>query len=309
MTTFSHSFLVASFSLSDHLRSQRSERHIAVEGHWILDSHANSSLIVSIGFFSFFLFCNFRSDSDLCFVDWENREPTMATYSGVTTSHLSPLVHLLGFTGIALMLLWTYSFRGGYGLSGTAVFNLHPLLMFGGFIVLSSEAIVIFKVGTGDRTYKKSVHMTVQLAAIFLALLGIAAAYKFHLDNGIQNFYSLHSWFGLVTIMLYLGQWILGFVAFWQQRVAKAKRTELLPWHVFVGLGAYTVALATAELGLLEKLTFLQKTGASPVGLWDSEAVLVNVIGVVICVYGAVVVLATVVPKPRREAGYRDLLE
>lgn len=233
----------------------------------------------------------------------------MAVYSGVTTRHLAPLVHLLGFAGIALMIVWTYSFRGGYGLSGTAVFNLHPLIMFAGFIVLSSEAIVAFKSVNGDKPYQKAVHMTVQGAAIFLALLGIGAAYKFHHDNGIQNFYSLHSWFGLTTITLYLGQWILGFVAFWQQSVAKAKRTELLPWHVFVGLAAYTAALATAELGLLEKLTFLQKTGVSPLGLWSSEAMLVNIIGIAICVYGAVVVLTTVVPKPRRGAGYRDLLE
>lgn len=234
----------------------------------------------------------------------------MAVYSGLTTRHLARLVHVLGLAVILLMFIWTYSFRGGYGLAGTAVFNLHPLIMLAGFIVISSEAIVAFKSVNGDRAYQKAVHMTVQGAAIFLALLGIGAAYKFHLDNGIQNFYSLHSWLGLTTMALYLVQWVVGFVAFWRQSVAKAKRTELLSWHVFVGFAAYTAALATAELGLLEKLTFLQKTGAPPsVGLWSREAMLVNILGVAICGYGAVVVLTTVVPKPRREAGYRDLLE
>lgn len=233
----------------------------------------------------------------------------MAVYSGVTPRHLAPVVHLLGITGMALMVIWTYTFRGGYGLSGAAVFNLHPLIVFAGFIFLSSEATVAYKTLSGDKVYQKAVHMTVQGVAIVLAIVGVCAAYKFHIDNGIQNFYSLHSWFGLTTIMLYIAQWGLGFVAFWRQSVVKAKRAELLPWHVFVGLGAYAAALATAELGLLEKLTFLQKTGASPLGLWSGEAMLVNFIGIVIFAFGAVVVLTTLVPNSRKEAGYRDLLE
>ncbi|KAG0585136.1 hypothetical protein M758_3G262100 [Ceratodon purpureus] len=252
------------------------------------------------------------SESDLCLADWDcdssvNVE-AMAVYSGVTPRHLAPVVHLLGVMGIVLMIVWTYSFRGGYGLSGAAVFNLHPLIMFAGFIFLSSEAIVVYKLVNGEKVYQKAVHMTVQGVAIFLAIVGVCAAYKFHIDNGIQNFYSLHSWFGVMTIVLYVVQWGLGFVAFWQQSVVKAKRAELLPWHVFVGIAAYAAALATAELGLLEKLTFLQK-GASPLGLWSSEAMLVNFIGIAIFAYGASVVLTTLVPNSRKEAGYRDLLE
>jgi cytochrome b-561 len=239
------------------------------------------------------------------FLSWE----AMAAYSGVTTRHLAPLVHLLGIAGVVLMAVWTYSFRGGYGLSGAGVFNLHPLIMFAGFIFLSSEAIVVYKIGSGDRAWQKAVHMSVQGVAIVLAVVGVCAAYKFHIDSGIQNFYSLHSWFGVTTIALYVVQWGWGFVAFWQQRVAKAKRAELLPWHVFVGLAAYAAALVTAELGLLEKLTFLQKSGASPLGLWSSEAMLVNFVGIAIFAYGAVVVLTTLVPKSRKEAGYRDMLE
>ena len=262
-----------------------------------------------------FLFCcfeDFRLESDLCLEDWDCETSlsveAMAVYSGVTPRHLAPVVHVLGIAGIVLMVVWTYSFRGGYGLSGAAVFNLHPLIMFAGFIFLSSEAIVVFKIGNGDKMYQKAMHMTAQGAALFLAIVGLLAAYKFHIDNGIQNFYSLHSWLGLTTILLYAVQWILGFMAFWQQGVVKARRAELLPWHVFVGLAAYAAALATAELGLLEKLTFLQK-GASPLGLWSSEAMLVNFIGIAIFAYGAVVVLTTLVPKSRKDSGYRDLLE
>lgn len=48
--------------------------------------------------------------------------------------------------------------------------------------------------------------MTLQGIAILLGVVGILAALKFHNDSGIQNFYSLHSWFGITTIVFYLVQ-------------------------------------------------------------------------------------------------------
>lgn len=101
-------------------------------------------------------------------------------------------------------------------------------------------------------------------------------------------------------------QWILGFVSFWTQSLSSSTRAELLPWHIFLGLGAFVTALATAELGLLEKLTFLQK-GAPFVGLWAREAMLVNSIGISVLLFGMVVVLTAVMPNPRRHEGYSPL--
>ncbi|XP_024397940.1 transmembrane ascorbate ferrireductase 2 [Physcomitrium patens] len=230
----------------------------------------------------------------------------MATYSGLTHKQTAPLVHILGIVSIVLVIIWTYHYRGGYGLSGGPVFNVHPLLMIAGFIFLSSQAIISYKTVSGDRTYQKAVHMTLQGVALLLGIVGILAAYKFHSDLKIQNFYSLHSWFGIITILLYLLQWILGFVSFWTQSLSSSTRAELLPWHIFLGLGAFVTALATAELGLLEKLTFLQK-GAPFVGLWAREAMLVNSIGISVLLFGMVVVLTAVMPNPRRHEGYSPL--
>jgi len=229
-----------------------------------------------------------------------------ASYSGLTHKQTAPVVIFLGVVAFVLLVFWTYHFRGGYGLSGAPVFNLHPLFMFGGFIFFSSQAIIAYKTVNGDKKYQKAVHLTLQGVALLLGIVGVLAAYKFHLDAHIQNFYSLHSWFGIIVIVFYLVQWVLGFVAFWTQSVSAAKRAEILPWHVFLGLAAYVAALITAELGLLEKLTFLQK-GVPPVDLWAGEAMLVNSIGLVVVVFGAVVVLTAVLPNPRRQEGYSPL--
>lgn len=67
-------------------------------------------------------------------------------------------------------------------------------------------AIISYKTVNGDKTYQKAVHMTLQGVALLLGVVGILFAYKFHHDNNIQNFYSLHSWFGIITIIFYLIQ-------------------------------------------------------------------------------------------------------
>jgi cytochrome b-561 len=72
--------------------------------------------------------------------------------------------------------------------------------------VLWYAAILVFKTVDGDKTYQKAVHLTLNGVAVLVALVGVAAAYKFHLDNKFDNFYSLHSWFGITTIIFYLVQ-------------------------------------------------------------------------------------------------------
>jgi cytochrome b-561 len=72
--------------------------------------------------------------------------------------------------------------------------------------VLWYAAILVFKTVDGDKTYQKAVHLTLNGVAVLVALVGVAAAFKFHLDNNFDNFYSLHSWFGITTIIFYFVQ-------------------------------------------------------------------------------------------------------
>ena len=91
-------------------------------------------------------------------------------------------------------------------------------------------------------------------------------------------------------------QWVLGFLTFWYPGYAPSVRKELLPWHVFFGITIYVLALATAELGFLEKLTFLQKAGV--VGQWSGEAMFVNIIGLLLFIFGVIVLLTAIIPSP-----------
>lgn len=67
-----------------------------------------------------------------------------------------------------------------------------------------------------------------------------------------------------------------------------------MPWHVFLGVAIYALALVTVTTGILEKLTFLQVNQV--ITRYSTEAMLVNTMGVLILVLGGFVVLGVVTP-------------
>ena len=91
-------------------------------------------------------------------------------------------------------------------------------------------------------------------------------------------------------------QWIFGFVTFFFPGAAPDVRRGALPWHALFGLFVYVLTLATAELGFLEKLTFLQSSGLDKYG---PEALLVNFTALVVVLFGAAVVVAAVAPAAK----------
>lgn len=171
-----------------------------------------------------------------------------------------------------------------------------------GFITIGGEAIISYKVLPWSKEVKKLIHLILHAIAIVLGIVGIWAAFKFHNDSGIANLYSLHSWVGLGTIILYGIQWIYGFLTFYYPGATTRLRSSSLPWHVLFGLFVYILAVATAELGFLEKLTFLQNSGLAKYG---SEAFLVNFTSLVVILLGASVVISAVAPaKVDERKGY-----
>ncbi|KAF0928850.1 hypothetical protein E2562_010708 [Oryza meyeriana var. granulata] len=196
-----------------------------------------------------------------------------------------------------IVLLWCVHFRGGLALSSTTnkglIFNVHPVLMLIGFVILGSEAIMGYKILPWGHDTNKMVHLLLHAIALFLGSIGIYAAFKFHNESGIANLYSLHSWVGLGTICLYGVQWIFGFVTFVFPGASPTLRRSTLPWHVRSGLVVYILALLAAELGFLEKLTFLQAGG---LGKYSSEALLINFMALLVILLGSTVVLYVTAP-------------
>ncbi|XP_043716138.1 probable ascorbate-specific transmembrane electron transporter 1 [Telopea speciosissima] len=204
--------------------------------------------------------------------------------------------HVLAIGAAIMVLVWCIHFRGGLAWEATnksLIFNIHPVLMLIGFIILGGEAIISYKALPLSKEVKKLIHLTLHAFALILGIVGISAAFKYHNESSIANLYSLHSWIGIGVICLYAIQWIFGFAMFFYPGGSAGVRAESLPWHVLFGLFVYILALATAILGFLEKLTFLESSGLAKYG---NEAFLVNFTALVTILFGAFVVLTAVSP-------------
>ncbi|XP_057961661.1 probable transmembrane ascorbate ferrireductase 4 isoform X3 [Malania oleifera] len=130
------------------------------------------------------------------------------------TSSLLPLLVLARISAllVALLLLcWSLAFRSSFlpqysSQEGLIYPLLHPLLMVIGFILVSGEAILVHRWPPGSRNLRKSVHLCLQGVALASGVFGIWT--KFHHEDGVvANFYSLHSWMGLICVFLFGAQW------------------------------------------------------------------------------------------------------
>ncbi|CAK9143860.1 unnamed protein product [Ilex paraguariensis] len=220
------------------------------------------------------------------------------------------VIRIIGIAVAALVLTWNMHYRGGLALISdekTRIFNVHPVLMVTGLVLLNGEAMLAYKTVSRTKSFRKLIHLSLQFLAFFLSIIGLWAAWKFHSDRGIDHFYSLHSWLGLACLFLFGIQWAAGFATFWYPGGSRNNRATLLPWHVFFGVYVYALALATCTTGILEKATFLQTHQI--ISRYSTEALLVNSLGVLIIVLGGFVILAVISPMNGKSDVLRGSIE
>ncbi|XP_074282132.1 transmembrane ascorbate ferrireductase 1-like [Silene latifolia] len=218
----------------------------------------------------------------------------------VKATPLTFVVHVLAVVAAVMVLVWCISFRGGLAWDSSnkgLIFNIHPVLMLIGFIILGGEAIVSYKSLPFKKEVKKVIHLVLHAIALILGIVGISAAFKFHNESSILNLYSLHSWLGIGIIVLYGIQWIYGLIIFFYPGGNPALKAESLPWHILFGIFVYVLAIANAAIGFLEKLTFLETAGLAKFG---PEAFLVNFTAIATVLYGTFV-LFTVYARKEQE--------
>ncbi|KAK9683252.1 hypothetical protein RND81_10G126600 [Saponaria officinalis] len=211
------------------------------------------------------------------------------------------VIRLMGFTLTVLVLTWTLHYRGGLALfsdNKPLIFNVHPVLMVISLVLLNGEAMLAYKSVPGTKSFKKQIHMVMQLMAFCVAVIGVWAVWKFHTEKGVDHLYTLHSWLGLACLLLFTIQWAAGFTTFWYPGGSRNNRASLLPWHVFFGVYIYALAVATTVTGFLEKATFLQRSHIT--SRYSTEALLINSMGILTMVLGGLVVMALVAPSNAR---------
>ncbi|XP_062291105.1 lysosomal membrane ascorbate-dependent ferrireductase CYB561A3-like [Scomber scombrus] len=200
----------------------------------------------------------------------------------------------LGLLCVLLVSCWSSQWRGGFAWDGSALqFNWHPVLMVSGLVVLYGNAVVVYRIPFTWKQRKhtwKLVHAGLMLIALFLSCLGLCAVFDFHRGFHIPDLYSLHSWVGICTVVMFAFQWSLGLAGFLFPCSPSWFRSTLKPVHIWIGKAVLILSLTSCISGITEKL-LLTLNGATgePYNSLPEEAKFVNSLGVLIMVFGLVV--------------------
>ena len=138
-----------------------------------------------------------------------------------------------GIVSVILTAIWTGHFLGGFAWQSkpSLQFNWHPLLMMVGLIYLYGNGmsnfnfnkpkkkylVVVYTYFSGILLYRilrnvesrfklKICHATLMISVFTLTVIALIAVFEFHNRRNIPNMYSLHSWLGILTVILFLFQ-------------------------------------------------------------------------------------------------------
>ncbi|KAI1896537.1 hypothetical protein AGOR_G00095790 [Albula goreensis] len=195
---------------------------------------------------------------------------------------------VLGLACVIITGVWMGHYRGGYAWDGSSrEFNVHPLCMVLGLVFLYGDAILVYRVFRNESKRSiKILHAVFHVIALIISVVGFVAVFDFHAKGKIQDMYSLHSWCGMLTFVLFCVQWLLGFTFFLFPGASQWLRKSYLSLHVFFGLVLLALAVGTCLLGITEKVLFsIESTYSSFV----PEGVLANALGLLLVGFGVLV--------------------
>ncbi|KAF8782798.1 transmembrane ascorbate-dependent reductase CYB561-like isoform X1 [Argiope bruennichi] len=201
------------------------------------------------------------------------------------------LSQVFGLLCIALVIRWCQMYEGFGWEDPKQQFYYHPLLMVLGLVFCYGDAIIIYRVlSFMPKWILKIIHATLHIFAILCSSIALAAMLENHRRTNKADFYSLHSWIGIATFGMFGLQYLGSFVTFMLPWVPNVWRARIMPFHTFFGVGLFVLAVATAEMGLTEKLIW---TDNYTTNKYVPKAVVGNSLGLCLVVFAFLIVFIT----------------
>lgn len=161
-----------------------------------------------------------------------------------------------------------------------------------------STAILVFRLFRNSSKFAvKVVHTIFHSASIIFISLGLAVEFISHYYSGEPDLYSLHSWVGMATIVIFISQFIFGFVCFFFPSISARLKSSYLKIHIFFGVLCFVMAIATSLIGLNQNARFNMIYYELP-----PEGILINLIGLLMLFYGILVVYLVTKPSFQRKS-------
>lgn len=235
----------------------------------------------------------------------EKRENTMIMWL------LYGVAQLSGLMAVICTVAWLSHFRGGYAWQSDPhlQFSWHPTLMILSMIYLYGNGIVVYRIFLNENTLRvlrplnvdkkkvKLAHAIIMGSALPLMVIGLKAVFDNHdlRETPIPNMYSLHSWVGIICVILFFTQWVCGLVTFLAPGLAPRLRALYLPVHVYFGMLIFILAFASVISGITEIAIFTikdPKYAAKP-----PQGILVNWIGLLTGLFCALIIYLASTPQ------------
>lgn len=187
----------------------------------------------------------------------------------------------IGVSIIIILIHWGTLYGGFVATNDDLLFNYHPLFMVLGLVIFYGDSIILYRaLSFLPKLILKIIHAALHFLAIIFSSLGLVAVFENHRKTNKADLYSLHSWIGLITFIMFCLQYLGSFVAFLFPGLPPNWRAKIMPFHTFFGIGLFVAAVGTAEMGITEKLLFTKDYSK-----WVPEGVIGNVLGVFILVF------------------------
>lgn len=131
----------------------------------------------------------------------------------------------------------------------------------------------------------KIAHASFHTGSVIFISLGLAVEFISHYYSGETDLYSLHSWIGLATVIIFFSQFVFGLLCYLTPVVSDKIKEFYLPIHVFLGTVCFVMAIATSLIGLNQNARF--NTSYHD---FTDEGLLINFIGLLMVIYGLLVI-------------------
>ncbi|KAH9088877.1 hypothetical protein Ae201684P_013090 [Aphanomyces euteiches] len=104
-----------------------------------------------------------------------------------------------------------------------------------------ARPILVFETKPFTHRTNKLIHATCHTLTLVSVIIGTVAVFRFHNEHNIRNLYSLHSWLGISTLVLYAMQYMFGFLVYLYPGVGAKLRLQVLPNHIAFGIGLVAI--------------------------------------------------------------------
>ena len=193
-------------------------------------------------------------------------------------------------------VLWVTIELGGLGSRGAKLFNWHPVLASCAMLVLFPHGILSWRSANGSNgAQTKWIHAVLLSTAFILLNVAVSMAFFSHVQQKLPNFYSLHSWIGMLAIGTMKGNIVGGLLSSFSTYVRSMKLVSQV--HRLSGVLACVFGFTAMLLGFAKEQEFVVQKSGKPLG---PSAIIGGALGLISLLVGVAVTSSLVINSEKK---------